>query len=233
MEKHGVRTHLARATQCISGTTVALGFERGQRHFLSCLPNNESLEFADLDLSPLNKCRHLLRADVWFSRSMLEHGNQRLLTEARRRGVATSLDINFDPIWSSGSKREIRHRKNLLQRILPLVDLAHGNVRELREFTDSPDLSGALKKLSHWGVGAVVVHLGKRGAGFFKAGQLIIEPANLARRTLHSTGTGDVLSICMMLLAASEEFSIHRKLRLANRVVREFMEGRRRLIPAL
>jgi sugar/nucleoside kinase (ribokinase family) len=233
MEKHGVETYLARNSDCASGTSVALGFAGGQRHFLSCLPNNETLGFEDLNLAALSKCRHLLRADVWFSRQMLEEGNERLLCKAREAGLATSLDINFDPVWSSGSSREIRDRKQLLRKVLPLVDIAHGNVRELREFTNTPDLGAALKQLGKWGVRCVVVHLGTRGAGFYRDGKFLVEPANPARRAIHSTGTGDVLSICMILLSENDKLSPQQKLRLSNRVVREFMEGRRSLIPAL
>jgi hypothetical protein len=50
MEKHGVQARLARDPHCATGTTVALDFANGQRHFLSCLPNNETLCFEDLDL---------------------------------------------------------------------------------------------------------------------------------------------------------------------------------------
>src|SRR5438105_2484499 len=49
LEKHGVRPWLNRSIECATGTSVALGFTTGQRHFLSCLPNNESLAFEDLD----------------------------------------------------------------------------------------------------------------------------------------------------------------------------------------
>jgi sugar/nucleoside kinase (ribokinase family) len=233
MVKHGVRTHLTIDDACASGTTVALGLTNGHRHFLSCLPNNETLRFEDLDLSPLNTCRHLLRADVWFSGQMLREGNYRLFLEARKRNVATSLDINFDPMWSKGSARKVRQRKQMLRRILPLVDIAHGNVSELREFTDSSNLDTALKKLETWGAKSAVVHLGKRGAGYYADGKFIVEPANLARRAVHSTGTGDVLSICMILLEANKDLPLQQKLKLSNQVVREFMEGRRSLIPVL
>jgi sugar/nucleoside kinase (ribokinase family) len=233
LERHGVRTHLARDPNCATGTTAALGFKNGQRHFLSCLPNNQNLRFEDLDLAALDRSRHLLRADVWFSRPMLEQGNRLLFSEARKRKVMTSLDINFDPAWSTGPAREVRHRKHLLKKVLGLVDLAHGNVRELCEFTDCPNLKTALKRLAGWGVGAVVVHLGSKGAGYFRDGRLFIEPADRARRAVHSTGTGDVLSICMILLEARKDLSIQQKLQLSNRVVREFMEGWRTLIPSL
>lgn len=233
MERHGVKTHLARDPNCPTGTTVALGFTHGQRHFLSCLPNNQTLQFDDLDLNYLKHCAHLLRADVWFSQSMLDGGNRLLFQQARKRGISTSLDINFDPVWSTGSVREIQHRKALLRGVLEFVDLAHGNVRELCEFTGCSSLKKALIRLADWGVRAVVVHLGDKGAGYFCDGQFITEPADRARRAVHSTGTGDVLSICMILLHEKTELSIQQKLRISNRIVREFIEGRRVLIPEL
>jgi sugar/nucleoside kinase (ribokinase family) len=233
LARHGVQAHLACHPDCPTGTTIALGYRSGQRHFLSRLPNNESLTFEDLDLSALDGCGHLLRADVWFSRAMLEDGNRRLLAEARHRGLATSLDINFDPHWNSAPASVIAQRKQQLRAVLPLVDLAHGNVRELCEFTDSLELDSALGKLADWGVKAVVVHLGARGAGYFADGSLTIEPPDLASDPVHATGTGDVLSICMILLHARSGLTIPGKLRLANRVVREFMEGRRTMIPTI
>jgi sugar/nucleoside kinase (ribokinase family) len=233
LERHGVQARLRRDPRCPTGTSVALGFTTGRRHFLSRLPNNEMLGFDDLDLAGLDGCAHLLRADVWFSQPMLEDGNRRLFAEARRRGLATSLDINFDPCWAGGPATEIARRKGLLRGVLDLVDLAHGNVRELREFADSPDLDTALRRLADWGVKATVVHLGPQGAGYYAAGRLIVEPPDPAVRPVNLTGTGDVLSICMILLHARPELTVPQKLRLANRVVREFMEGKRVLIPEL
>ena len=233
LANHGVRSYLACDASRATGTTVALGFAAGHRHFLSCLPNNESFVFDDINLAALDGCGHLLRADVWFSLSMLEDGNRRLLVEARRREITTSLDINFDPCWRTASADEIQHRKQLLRNVLPLVDVAHGNVSELCEFTDSAKLEIALQRLEEWGVKSVTVHMGADGAGYYTAGDLTVEPPDPADSPLHSTGTGDVLSICMILLHARQDLSIRQKLKLSNRVVREFMEGRRNLIPAI
>jgi sugar/nucleoside kinase (ribokinase family) len=233
LERQGVRTVFACDRSSLTGTTVALGYATGRRHFLSCLPNNEALKFEDLDLSALDGCGHLLRADVWFSRAMLEGGNRRLLSEARRRGLATSVDINFDPRWADAPGSVIVERKRQLRDVLDLVDMAHGNTRELCEFTDSPDLPTALGKLVDWGVKAVVVHLGAQGAGYFADGQWVTEPPSLVHQPVQSTGTGDVLSVCMMLLHHRLDLSIERKLRFANGIVGEFMEGRRQLIPSL
>jgi sugar/nucleoside kinase (ribokinase family) len=233
LESHGVKTHLARDPRCPTGTTVALGFASGHRHFLSSLPNNETLRFDDLDLAALDGCAHLLRADVWFSQSMLDGGNLRLFEEARRRGLSTSLDLNFDPCWSTGHTKLIARRKELLRKALMAVDLAHGNVRELCEFAGSHDLATALHRLTDWGVRAVVVHLGSRGAGLWTEGELIVEPPSPAAKVVNSTGSGDVLSICMILLHSRTDLTTREKLRFSNEVVRKFMEGRLRLIPVI
>jgi sugar/nucleoside kinase (ribokinase family) len=90
-----------------------------------------------------------------------------------------------------------------------------------------------LLRLTDWGVQSVVVHLGSRGAGFWSDGKLVIEPPSPAHRILNSTGSGDVLSTCMILLHARTDLSVQEKLRHSNEVVREFMEGKKRLIPAI
>ena len=50
---------------------------------------------------------------------------------------------------------------------------------------------------------------------------------------VNTTGTGDVLSVCMMLLHRHDTIPVQEKLRLANTIVSEFIEGKRHLIPAL
>ena len=233
LNRHGVLAYLARDARYPTGTTVALGFDAGSRHFLSCLLNNRSLTHEDLDLAALDGCGHLLRADVWFSDAMLESGNAKLLAEARRRGIVTSLDINFDPQWRSAEAVVVRRRKQLLRDILPLVDLAHGNVAELCEFADGGDLDSALRMLTTWGVRSVVVHLGAQGAGYYSAGELTVVPPDRAESPVHSTGTGDVLSMCMILFESRTDMTITERLRAANGIVRAFMEGTLNLIPEL
>ena len=120
-----------------------------------------------------------------------------------------------------------------LRRILPLIDLAHGNVRELCAFTDTSDLNTALQSLARWGAGAVVVHKGAEGAGYYAEGQLVTEPPAPVKQRLIATGTGDALSVCMALLHDRADIPVQEKLRLSNAIVAEFMEGKRRLIPGL
>jgi 2-dehydro-3-deoxygluconokinase len=227
----GVEARLAKDPAVATGTSINLTFDHGPRHFISWLPNNHGLRFEDLDLEVLSGCDHLYRADIWFSAPMLFGGNERLFRAARARGLAVSIDLNWDPRWGVGETEAVRVRKQAIRAVLPWVTLAHGNARELAEFTDAPDLISALRRLADWGVAAVVVHLGAEGAGYFERGQWMTEPAVPADRRINTTGTGDVLSTCMMLL--HRQADARAKLRLANRIVTEFIEGKRALIPEL
>jgi len=233
LERAGVVCFLPGLPGLLTGTTLNLVYSNGHRHFLSCHPNNAALNFDQIDRSALAGCRHLLRADVWFSEAMLFGGNDRLFQEARRLQVATSIDLNWDPQWGHASDLEIARRKAAVRGVLPLVDLAHGNVRELCAFADAPDLESALQRITNWGAGAVVVHQGAEGAGYFAKRELVTSPPVPINSRVMATGTGDVLSACMMLLHHRTDLPVLEKLQLANTIVAEFMEGRRHLIPEL
>lgn len=233
LERHGVVARLAESDQHPSGTSIALAFNTGHRHFVSHLPASEALRFEDLDLSALAGREHLLRADIWFSGQMLFEGNKALFQKARQAGLAVSIDLNWDPCWGRAGADEIRARKHAVRDVLPGVDLAHGNVRELKELTDADDRETALKRLGDWGARAVVVHLGDQGAGYFENGSWVVEPACPVKARLNTTGTGDVLSVCMMLLHRHKDVPVCERLRLSNAIVAQFIEGKRKLIPAL
>jgi sugar/nucleoside kinase (ribokinase family) len=232
----GVDARLAVDPRVATGTSINLVWDTGHRHFVSCLPNATSLRFEDVDLSALDGHRHLLRADPWFADAMLVgSGNRKLFEAARKAGLAVSLDINADPWTAYVSPRTMYQRHNALRDVLPLVDVVHGNGDELCRFTVMHGLEGALRKLEHdYGVASVVVHLGRGGAGFYRQGQLIVEPAApLTAPAVNVTGTGDVLSVCMMLLHDRADLDVREKLSLSNAVVAEYMTGRLNLAPDL
>jgi 2-dehydro-3-deoxygluconokinase len=232
LKRHEISCHLARSREHATGTSINLTYANGHRHFVSCLPNNQSLTLTDLDLTALSGYRHLYRADIWFSRSMLFEGNKELFQTARKQGMAVSIDLNWDPQWISGTAA-IAERKKAVRATLPWVTLAHGNIRELNEFADSTNLEATLNRLAEWGVEGVVVHMGEQGAGYFYDSSLTVQPPLPAGLRVNTTGTGDVLSVCMMLLHHQNEIPLVEKLHLSNSIVSEFIEGIRQLIPPL
>ena len=62
-------------------------------------------------------------------------------------------------------------------------------------------------------------------------GKLLVEPATPVTQLVNTAGTGDLLSVCLMLLHSRKEIPIPEKLRLANRIVSEYIEGRRDVSP--
>jgi sugar/nucleoside kinase (ribokinase family) len=164
---------------------------------------------------------------------MLFEGNKALFQAARRAGISVSIDLNWDPCWGKAGAAEIAARKRAVRDVLPWVNLAHGNVRELTEFAGAPDLEGALKRICDWGIEAVVVHLGARGAGYYFGDSMEVEPPAPTKCQVNAAGTGDILSVCMMLLDERAEISTQEQLRLSNAIVGQYIEGSRRLIPPL
>jgi sugar/nucleoside kinase (ribokinase family) len=223
IHRAGVRPFLALDHSHPTGTSVNLVYDTGHRHFVSSLESC-AIRFGEIDLSVLRGVEHVLRADVWFSEPMLFGGNEKLLSVAKAAGADTSIDLNWDPAWGTLARARVVERKRAVRRVLPLVDLAHGNVRELCEFADADNLRGALSRIEKWGARAVVVHMGTRGSGYYSGGRLASSPCLRARKVLNATGTGDLLSVCTILLnrvnAPADE-----KLHTANRIVRAFVAG--------
>lgn len=233
LRRGGVTSFLRRDPQVRTGSSIVLSFAEGTRHFISSQPNNVSLAFSDLDLAMLDGVEHLLRADIWFAEPMLAGGNARLLEAARQRGVGTSLDLNWDPLWGHADAARLAVRKEAVRQLLPLVQLVHGNIRELNRFAESENLAVTLQRLTAWGAGAVVVHMGAAGAGFYAEGKLTAVPCVPVPRVVHTAGSGDLLSLIVILLHAFPRIPMEEKLKFANGIVAEFISGRRELLPSL
>jgi ribokinase len=224
LRERGVQPLLVRSDDAPTGTSLALTYQSGARHFVSCLPSSRQLTYADIPLDLLDGQQHLLRADIWFSDEMLYLGNRLLFDKARQAGVATSIDLNWDPQWGTVSSHDSARRIAAVVELLPLTDIAHGNARELCQFTGESSLENALLQLERWGCASVVVHMGKAGAGFFQGGKLLTAAAGRPTRIVHAAGTGDLLSMVMIALHRSG-LPLEERLRFANDVVARYMEG--------
>ena len=200
MRDFGVITHFV-VKPVATGRSIALCWNNHQRHFLSSLPNNACLGEQDVDVAALAVagCRHLYRADIWFSEQMLSGGNERLLRTARARGIETSIDINWDPYWSQGREAPaVVSRIESLWGALAHVSWVHGNERELLFFTGARDIRDAARQLLDLGAGGVIVHRGARGSAALSGSAWTEIPAFPVARIVSETGTGDVFTAAFL-----------------------------------
>jgi sugar/nucleoside kinase (ribokinase family) len=232
LEGLGVRVHAA-VKPVATGRSIALTWETHHRHFVSSLPNTRLLEEADIDLEALHRygCRHLYRADVWFGDRMLAEGNASLFRRARQAGMETSLDINWDPLWSPGGDAVlVRERISLLRSALASVSFVHGNERELALFTGGQSMRDSVRLLLEWGAGAVIVHRGSRGSAAVTRDRWIDVPAVPVTRIVGETGTGDVFTAAFLLTA---HLPMEQRLRECAAAAARHLEGSPRYTPAL
>jgi sugar/nucleoside kinase (ribokinase family) len=200
MRDLGVITHLV-VKPVATGRSIALCWSNHQRHFLSSLPNNACLGEQDVDVGALAAagCRHLYRADIWFSDPMLHGGTARLLHAARAWGIETSIDINWDPLWSQGRETPaVASRIDAVSAALAHVSWAHGNERELLFFTGAQEIRDAARQLVDLGAGGVIVHRGEKGSAALSGGAWTEIPAVPVARIASETGTGDVFTAAFL-----------------------------------
>lgn len=227
----GVTPHLRRKPVA-TGRSINLVWDQGHRHFVSSLPNTRVLAADDIDFSEFAACRHLFRADIWFAEGLLEAGNAALLRAARDRGMETSLDINWDPLWSvPGNAEQVARRKQQVLQILPWVDYVHGNERELMIFAGASDVDAACRTVLNHGAGHVICHCGARGSAWFNATEgRVSVPATPVEQIVCATGCGDVFSAAFLLL---HELPMSERLRECGRIAAGHLAGQLNLLPRL
>ena len=152
----------------------------------------------------------------------------------RKNGLAVSLDLNWDPEWNRASANKIRERKQAVRAILPRVDLAHGNVRELNEFADSSDLQTTLRRLAKWGVARGCSPSRQSWRGLFSQTENFASnrprpPPDTSMPPAPATSSASASCSCI----TSPILPVRDKLRLANTIVSQFIAGKRPLIPTL
>jgi fructokinase len=232
MQGIGVHVH-ASIKPVTTGLSIALTWDTHQRHFVSSLPNTRLLEESDVDFEVLRLkgCRHLYRADAWFADRMLPAGNASLFRHARESGMETSLDINWDPVWSRARDGEqARERIAWLKSALPFVSFVHGNEQELSVFTGASPVERCARLLMQWGAGAVIIHRGARGCAAASASGWIEVPAVPVTRIVNEVGTGDVFTAAFLL---TPDLPLDERLRACAAAAAHHLQGTQSYIPRL
>ena len=232
LEQLGVVPHLRRKDTA-TGRSINLNWQDNRRHFISSLPNARCLSARDVDVARLAECgcTHLYRADVWFAAAMLAGGNDEVLRCAREHNMETSLDINWDPLWSDeASSEQAARRKRQVRDVLLHVNWVHGNERELCLFTARNDPRDACLSLLEAGAGGVIVHRGASGAAALVADDWVEVAAAPVPAIICATGAGDVFSAAFMML---RDLPLAERLQMCGRVAAAHLQGAPNLLPAL
>jgi D-tagatose-1,6-bisphosphate aldolase subunit GatZ/KbaZ len=165
--------------------------DAGDRHILTDPGLMDDLRAADLSSSALDRVRHL-HIGSWFLHRGAFAEFPALLTEARRRGVATSVDPNHDPAgrWDSHLVQALPHVETLFCNEAEAVGVAtasgwNGN--------GSPHQAAQhlLQRLAPGGV--VVLKCGPEGA-FAHTRSAVLHALAPPARVVDTVGAGDGLA---------------------------------------
>ena len=145
--------------------------------------------------------------------------------------METSLDVNWDPVWSAGADTDCsRERRAWLRATLPFVSFAHGNERELALFTGASSIVESVRLILEWGARAVIVHRGAKGCAGATLQGWIEVPAVPVVRIVNETATGDVFTAAFLL---SDGMALEERLQAASAAAASHLQGTRDFVPPL
>lgn len=135
-----------------TGATIVLNYSE-DRAMVTYPGAMEDLTIADLDENVIKSARHL-HFSSYFLQPGIQSGLLSLFKTAKKNGLTTSLDMQWDPAekWNFNYKE-----------ILPYVDVFLPNEQEALLLTNETVLEDAIKKLTCDG-NLVVVKLGSKGS---------------------------------------------------------------------
>ena len=201
MQERGIDTSGCIVTQtCATGFSVILSGPH-DRAILTFAGTIAELRYADIDLGYLERAKHL-HLSSFFLLDKLRPDVPELFKEAKRRGVTTSLDTNWDPqeTWRG------------LTETLQYTDVLLPNEQEALHLTGQGRLEPALASLSQQ-VPTLAVKLGAEGAVARREGQEVRAPA-VPIDVKDTTGAGDSFD-AGFLYGYLQGWSLEKSLRFA------------------
>jgi len=149
------------------------------RAILTHLGSIATLHYEEIDQSLLLRARHL-HLGSFFLLDSLRPNITRLFAEARRQGLTTSLDTNYDPqeSWNGG-----------LWEALTRTDVFMPNQAELHAVSGEAELEPALERVAKRGP-LVALKLGPNG-GIARQGDATVQASSIPVDVIDTTGAGD------------------------------------------
>jgi sugar/nucleoside kinase (ribokinase family) len=165
-----------------SASTVAMVKSSGERKFFHCLGASKAAFAAPIEFTP-ELCAgmtHYHQASLFVLARLRARGPETLIN-ARKFGLTTSFDTNWDP--EGGWMKTLRP-------CLPHIDILFMNEAEAEMITGSTDPAAGAKVVLNEGLRIAVMMLGRRGCAIYTQSQEILSPA-FAVEAKDTTGAGD------------------------------------------
>jgi sugar/nucleoside kinase (ribokinase family) len=180
LEKYGVHTDsVIIDSTSKTGATIIFHYQN-DRMMVTHPGAMENMTVNEVPDDLFERSRHLHVSAIFFQPKIKKHLAE-LFSKAKKAGMTTSLDLQWDPIekWDLD-----------LQKILPHTDFFMPNETELLLITKTDTLSGALHKLDEFS-STIVVKRGTNGALLMQNGETIESPAYKVPGFVDAVGAGD------------------------------------------
>lgn len=161
-------------------TGITVWFDRsGERAGVTYLGTIPLLRPSDIPIDHFKRARHF-HVGHYFLLKNLHAKAAAVFAEAKRLGLTTSLDCNYDPEEKWDSK---------IREVLPYVDIFFPNDQEASRLTGCKHAEDAAKELGKMSR-TVAVKLGAQGVLVFHEDEVLRIPARKVR-AVDTTGAGD------------------------------------------
>ncbi len=202
MAEKGIDTRHCQVNKSLAtGFSVILS-QPQDRAILTYAGSISALQVSDIDLRVLQEARHL-HLSSFFLLDKLRPDVPSLFKAAKKQGLSTSLDTNWDPSgnWDDGLFETFTH-----------TDVFFPNEEELLRISREERLEPALTKLSQQ-VPTLAVKLGAEG-GFARQGNEEARAGILPIKVVDTTGAGDSFD-AGFLYGYLQGWSLNKSLQLA------------------
>ncbi|MBX6361068.1 MAG: carbohydrate kinase family protein [Acidobacterium ailaaui] len=180
LQDKGVDTRYVIVSHNVStGITVALSYEN-ERAMVTYQGAMADLDESEISDEILQSSRHLHVSSIFLQPS-LKMGLKNLFQRAKKAGMTTSLDTQWDPEekwdydWNS---------------LLPLVDLFMPNVEELKNITGQDSIESCIDKIKDIS-NTIIIKRGIEGSVAWDKGRIINQLPFLNTEVKDTIGAGD------------------------------------------
>jgi sugar/nucleoside kinase (ribokinase family) len=178
-KKHVDTRYIQRSEKSQTGITLVLNYLNDRANVTYGGAMND---FSIIDIPVYNLSQfHHLHLSSYFLQKKLQKDIPELFREAKRQGLTTSLDLQWDP----EDKWDFPYSE-----VLPFVDVFLPNESEILRLSGQSELIDAVEKIGAHG-NKIIVKRGVEGALYYEKGEMAMYKPFLHNQFVDAIGAGD------------------------------------------